>query len=149
MSKTLREELAELKQEILNCRGLWALIHKWTGPTKAFRLGQITYRIYEVAKEVFGGATVEGQGSTSQENRLSVACQDLSNDLFDEVDKAIHAFKESIKDKPDLLESRGHMVEGFERSVACLKKSSGELQEKAKVIEQELHSIIQLIDLFM
>ena len=153
LSVACREEcedlFAELKQDIINCRGLWALIDKWSGPTKAFRLGQITYRIYEVAREVFGGATVEGQGSAPVENRLSVPYIESSNDLFEEVNRAIQAFKDSVEEDHDLVEARAHIIQGFERSVATLRESSKDLEHKAKNIEKELHSIILMIDSFM
>ncbi len=149
MSRQLQAELAELKEDILNCRGLWALINKWNGPLKAFRLGQITYRIYEVYRQVFGQGTEGAQGSTSEENRLSVACIESSNDLFEDVNRAIQAFKDCVEEDPNLMEARAHIIQGFERSVATLRESSKDLEHKAKNIEKQLHNIILMIDSFM
>ena len=148
MGSRAQLDLAELKQDIINCRGLWALIDKWRGPAKAFRLGQITYRIYEVAREMFGGGTERGQGSAPVENRLSVACHESSVDLFDDVDRSIASIKETLSRRAD-LSARLHIVEGIEKGVEVLRERSKELKETAKSIERELQDIILIIDSFM
>ena len=78
-----------------------------------------------------------------------MACHESSDDLFEDVNRAIQAFKDSVEEDPDLVEARAHIIEGFERSVAFLKERREELQETAKDIEKELHSIILMIDGFM
>ena len=52
MGSKARDDIAELTDDILKCRELWALMDKWLGAAKGFRLGQITYRIFAVAREI-------------------------------------------------------------------------------------------------
>ena len=63
MGSRAQQDVSELKEDILNCRDLWALFDKWLGPAKAFKLGQITYRIFTLAREMGIRGTERGQGS--------------------------------------------------------------------------------------
>ena len=135
----------ELKQDILNCQELWALLHKWLGPAKNLRLGQITYRIFQLARDLGSRGVDTGEGSTNAERRLSVACREECEDLFAEAERAIAAKKVAINRTPNPI-PKLCIVRGMEDGLVELRNKRKELEDVAKLVEKELQDFIVSID---
>ena len=148
MGSRAQQDLAELKEDIFNCRALWALFDKWLGPAKAFKLGQITYRIFSLAREMRSRSTERGQGSGVVDNRLSIACHEGSLDLFEDADRALASTKDALSRRAN-SRAKLYIVEGIEKGIEDLRERSKGLQTTAKSIEKELQDFILTIDTLM
>ncbi len=145
MGSRLQQDLAELKQDILDCRPLWALLDKWLGPTKSFKLSQITSRIYSLARYVRSSNTETGTGSGVVSDRLSIACREGSLDLFEDADRAVSRVKAGLSTIPN-SEAKLCIVQGAEKGIEILRQRSKALQTMAKDIENDLRGLIITID---
>ena len=138
-------DLEELKQDILDCRPLWALLDKWLGPTKAFKLGQITYRIFSLARDMRRSSTEGAQGSDVVGNRLSIACHEGSLYLFQDADRAVARVRNALLTRPH-SEARLCTLEGAAMGIEKLRERSRDLKTMAKNIENDLRALIITID---
>ena len=141
MGSRHQKDMLDLQQDILSCNELWGLLHKWLGPTKKLRLGQITYCIFQLARGLARQDAEQGEGSSNTDGRLSVACREECEDLFAEARRTIAEKTAEINRTPN-PRPKLCVLRVYEEGLAELHERSKELQNAAKSVEKEVQEFI-------